>query len=77
MIKLIGLILIASSLLALLGGILIDLNYTSSHQITGNFISNMLTQPEVNMGFFDYVEAIAFSYSIVSLIMGVAFLFRV
>ncbi len=77
MVKLIGVLLIVSSLLALAVGVFIDLKYGTNTQITGNVITNIITQSEVNIGFLDYVEAIAFSYSIVSFIMGIVFLFRV
>ncbi|MBI2558642.1 hypothetical protein HYW20_04935 [Candidatus Woesearchaeota archaeon] len=77
MVKLIGMLLIASGLLSLTAATWIDLEYGSGSQITGNVISNILSQPKVSIGFFDYAEAIAFSYSIVSFIMGVMFLTRV
>lgn len=76
MVKLIGALLIVSSLFALAVGAFIELNYGSTTQITGNVITNIFTQPDVEVGFFDYIEAIAFSYSIVSFIMGIVFLFR-
>ena len=77
MVKLIGVLLIASSLLSLIAGAFIDLEYGTSEPITGNVVSNILTQPEVDIGLFDYLVATAFAYSILSLIMGVMFLFRV
>lgn len=77
MVKLIGLLLIVSSLLSLVAGAYIDLIYGSNAQITGNVISNIISQPEVKLGFFDYLEGVIFSYSIISFIMGVVFLFRV
>ncbi|MBI2659241.1 hypothetical protein HYX05_04055 [Candidatus Woesearchaeota archaeon] len=77
MVKLIGLILIVSSLLSLIAGAYIDARYGSSPQITGNVVSNILTQPKTGLGFFDYFEGFALSYSIISLIMGIVFLFRV
>lgn len=77
MVKVIGVLLIVSSLLSLAAGVIIDWKYGSAAQVTGNVVMNILTQPEVNIGFFDYFEAIAFSYSIVSLMMGLVFLFRV
>lgn len=77
MVKLIGMLLILSSLLSLTAATWIDLEYGSSSQITGNVISNILSQPKVSIGYIDYAEAIAFSYSIVSFIMGVVFLTRV
>jgi len=77
MVRMIGVLLIVSSLLSLIIGVYIDARYGSSPQITGNVISNILTQPKIELGFFDYIEAVAFSYSIVSFIMGIVFLFRV
>ncbi len=77
MVKLVGILLIVSSLFALAVGAFIDLKYGVNIQITGNVITNIITQPEVNVSFLDYIEATAFSYSIVSFIMGVVFLFRV
>ena len=77
MVKLIGLLLIASSLLSLVAGTFIDLKYGSATKVTGNVISNIITQPTVSINFFDYLEGIAFSYSIISLIMGIVFLFKV
>ena len=76
MVKLIGLLLIVSSLLSLFGGFYIGSEYGSSTQITGNVVSNILTQPKIELGFSDYFEGITLSYSIISLIMGIIFLFR-
>lgn len=77
MVKLIGMILILSSLLSLTAATWIDLEHGIGSQITGKVISNIFSQPKVSIGFLDYAEAIAFSYSIVSFIMGVMFLTRV
>lgn len=77
MVKLIGMTLIASSLLSLIAGTFIDSMYGSPAQITGNAILNIINQPKVELGFFDYLGAIALSYSIISFIIGVVFLFRV
>lgn len=77
MVKLIGVLLVLSSLLAFAAGAFIDLKYGSNASITGNAISNIIEQPAVNLGLFDYVEAFSFSYSVFSFIMGVVFLFRV
>ena len=77
MVKLIGLLLIASSILALLAGAYIDSNYTSASQVTGNAIANILIQPAVSMNIYDYLAGLVFSYSIVSFIAGILFLFRV
>lgn len=77
MVKIIGMLLIVSSLLSLIAGAYIDAKYGSSPQITGNAMLNILNQPKIGLGFFDYFEGIALSYSIISLIMGIVFLFRV
>lgn len=76
MVKLIGVLLILSSMVALATGAFIDIKY-GSDGVTGNVISNIVSQPEANLGFLDYVEAFAFSYSIASLIMGIVFLFGI
>ena len=76
MVKLIGVILIVSSLVALATGAFIDMNYGSHSQVTGNVVFNIATQPPVPMWGYDYLAGIAFSYSIVSFIMGVMFLAR-
>ena len=77
MVKLIGMLLIVSSLLSLAAGTFIDLRYGSSTQITGNVVSNILTQPQISLSFYDYLEGIVFSYSIISFIVGIVFLFRI
>jgi len=77
MAKLIGVALILSSLLAVVAGTYIDAKYGTATQVTGNVVFNILTQPEVKLGFFDYFEGIIFSYSIISFIMGILFLVRV
>ena len=76
MVKIIGMILLLSSLLSLVAGIFIDLNYAKSTEVTGNVILDIIRQPSVEMGFLDYAEAIAFSYSIISMIVGFVFVFR-
>lgn len=76
MVKLIGALLIVTSLLSLMAGAFVGWKYGSSHQITGNIISSIMEKPQVPLNFFDYFEAFAFSYSIASLIMGFVFLFR-
>ena len=76
MVKLIGVLLIVSSLLLSMAGVYIDSEYGNSQQITGNVVSNILTHPKIELGFFDYFEAVAFSCSIASFIMGIIFLFR-
>lgn len=76
MVKLLGLVLIASSIISLFAGAAIGLRFSSPSQISGNVITNIITQPKVDMGVFDYIEAIVFSYSIISMIMGIMFLVR-
>ena len=76
MVKLIGMLLIVSSLLSLIAGTFIDLGYGSSTQVTGNVVSDILTQTQISLSFYDYLEGIAFSYSIISFIIGFVFLFR-
>ncbi|MBS3104977.1 hypothetical protein J4234_01860 [Candidatus Woesearchaeota archaeon] len=77
MVKLIGVLLIVSSLLSIISWTYVDARYGNSPQIAGNVVSNILTQPKIELGFADYFEGIALSYSIISLIMGIVFLFRV
>ena len=77
MVKLIGIVLIISSVLSLLVGSIIESNYGASAQLTGNVISNIIEQPTVQLESYDYLEAFVFSYSIISLIIGAIFLFRV
>ena len=77
MVKLIGLLLIASSLLSLAAGTFIDLKYNNSAKVTGNVVSDIIAQAPVSLNFFDYLEGLSFSYSIISLVIGVVFLFRV
>lgn len=77
MAKLLGVLLIVSSLLSLVAGAFIDLKHGSATKITGNVISNIITQPSIPVNFFDYLAGIAFSYSIISLIIGLIFLFRI
>ncbi len=77
MLKLLGLLLIASSVLSLIAGAAMGLKLGSANQLSGNVVTNIITQPKVDMGLFDYVEAIVLSYSIISMVMGVIFLFRV
>jgi len=76
MVKLIGVLLILTSVLSLAAGAFVDWKYGSPTEITGNAVSNMIHQPQVSLNFFDYFEAIAFSYSIASFLMGAVFLFR-
>lgn len=76
MVKLIGVFLILSSLLALAAGAFIELKYDSNAAITGNVISNIIEQPAVGLSFPDYLEALAISYSAFSFIVGVMFLVK-
>ena len=76
MVKAIGMLLILSSLFAMFAGIFIDTNYVLAPQITGNLISNIVAQPIVNIGPAYYLEALVFSYSIISMIMGLVFVLR-
>ena len=77
MVKLIGVLFILTSFLSLAAGAFIDLQYGTDLQATGSVISNILTQTRVTLDFIDYLEAIAFSYSIISFVMGIIFLVRV
>lgn len=77
MVKLIGVLLIVSSLISLIAGAYVDINYGSRSQVTGNVVLNIMTQPAVPMWGYDYIAGIAFAYSIASLIIGLIFLFRV
>lgn len=77
MVKLIGVLLVVISLLSFIWGAWIDLKYGASSQITGNAVLNILTQAQVSADLFSYLAAFAFSFSIISLIMGIVFLFRV
>lgn len=76
MVKIIGMLLIASSIFALFAGIFIDSKYGNSAQVTGSVISNIINQPKIDINLIDYLEAAAFSYSIISFVMGFVFLFR-
>ena len=71
MTKSIGILLVISSIAALLAGAFIEMNYGAAAEITGRAIA------PANTGNFGYLEAAIFSYSIISLIMGIVFLFRV
>ena len=75
MVKLIGMLLIATSLMSLMIGISVSYKYSATPSVTGNAVSdsgNTKTGPTSG-----YVEATLLSYSILSLIMGIIFLFRV
>ena len=76
MVKIIGVLLIASSLISLLAGAYIDINYGSHSQVTGNAVLNILTQPAIPMWSYDYIAGIVIAYSIASFIMGIVFLAR-
>lgn len=77
MVKMIGVLLIVSSLLALMAGAFIDSKYGQNAQITGDVVSNIISHPDAGLGLSDYASGIAFSYSIFSLIMGIVFLTRI
>lgn len=77
MVKLLGILLVISSLLSLIGGVIIDEKFSRSPHLTGNVVSSVITQYPAPMEYPDYAEAVTFSYSIVSFIMGVVFLFRI
>ena len=77
MTKLLGITLILSSVIALFAGAIVGQVGDEKPQITGNLLSNIIEQPRVSMGFFDYLQAIVFSYSLLSLIMGLIFIIRV
>lgn len=77
MAKLIGMILIVSSVLIIIAGAFIGAKYGNNAKISGNAVSDILAQPKADLGFFDYIGAFALSYSIVSFIMGMFFLFRI
>lgn len=77
MTKLIGVILIVSSILCIIVGAFIDINYGSHIKVTGNVVENIITQPSIPMWRYDYLSGIAISYAIISFIAGVMFLFRV
>lgn len=76
MVKIIGILLIVGSLFALFAGAFIDTKYVSAEPITGNLASNTALQPAINTGPAYYLEALLFSYSIVSMIMGLVFVLR-
>lgn len=76
MVKLLGMLLIASSLLAFFAGAFIDAEYASTAPTTGNLVINIVTQPVIATGTAYYAEAITFSYSIISMIMGLVFMLR-
>ena len=77
MVKLIGVLLIVTSLLSLAAGTFIDLKYNNSAKATGNVVSDILTQAPVSLNLFDYLESISRSYSIISFVIGFVFLFMV
>ena len=71
MTKSIGALLIISGIAALFAGAFIEMNYGATAEITGRVVS------VANTGHFSYLEATLFSYSIISFMMGIVFLFRV
>lgn len=74
MVKLIGVILIVTSLLSLMAGAFMEQRYSNT-SITGSAISG-LVNTKID-AVFQYSEATLLSYSILSLVMGFMFLFRV
>ena len=76
MVKLIGLFLIAASIVSLMAGAFMDYKFSGSSDITGNAVSNT-ENVKTNTTSFEYIEATVLSFSILSLIMGLMFLFRV
>ena len=76
MVKLIGIFLILTSVVALLASAFIHMTYSDDLQVTGNVISNIIRQPYVELGFSDYLQGIMLSYSAISLIVGLVFLVR-
>lgn len=77
MVKIIGIILIMTSLLALTAGTYIDMRYGTRPELTGNVVFNIVTQAPIPIVFYDYIAGAAFSYAIVSFVIGIVFLFRV
>lgn len=76
MVKLIGIVLIVTSIMSLMAGAFIDYRHEVSAGITGSAISNT-EQLKASSSMIKYLEATFLSYSILSLIMGLMFLFRV
>lgn len=72
MTKSIGALLIISGIIALFTGAFIDFNYGATAEITGRAVADAGVS-----GVFDYLEATLLSYSIISLLMGLIFMFRV
>ncbi|MBI2655831.1 hypothetical protein HYX06_05425 [Candidatus Woesearchaeota archaeon] len=72
MTKYIGILLVISGIIALFTGAFIDFNYGAAAEITGRAVYD--GEPA---GAFGYLEAAIISYSIISLLMGLIFLFRV
>ena len=77
MVKLIGLILIATGLFSLALGTFLDINHGGGSSVTGNAVAGIISQSPVQVNFVDYLGGIAFSYSIISMVAGAVFLFRV
>ena len=72
MAKYIGILLVISGIIALFTGAFIDFNYGATAEITGRAVANAGATDT-----FDYLEAAIVSYSIISFMMGIVFLFRV
>ncbi|HLG24502.1 MAG TPA: hypothetical protein VI564_06250 [Candidatus Nanoarchaeia archaeon] len=76
MVKILGALFIISSIAALIFGAYIDIHYGAGSQVTGNLIKEIVTQPSVSVNFFEYVEAGAFAYCVLSFIVGAVLLYR-
>ena len=72
MTKLIGILLIISSIISLFSGVLVDVNYWNAAEITGRVAAS-----HEGSGPTDYIQGALLSYAIMSFIMGMIFLFRV
>ena len=72
MTKYIGVLLIISGIITLFTGAFIEFNYGATAEITGRAVADAGTT-----GAFGYLEAIILSYSIISMSMGLVFLFRI
>ena len=73
--KIIGMFFIITGIVALVSSAYIDSNYGTG-TITGNSIRDILNRPSLELNAFDYLGAVAISYSIIGLTAGFIFLFR-
>ena len=76
MAKIIGILLIVSSIISLILGGMIDSGYGTKPQLSGNVVADILAQKPIAAGFFDYFEATLVSYSITSFIIGTVLFLR-